>query len=73
MDVRQFMLFEAARTREHLAYLLDQVGSGQLTPPEGERFPFENFAEAMNLALSGQSLGKPVIVFSAHGLCSVTR
>jgi NADPH2:quinone reductase len=61
VDVRQFMLFEAARARAHQDRLLDWVAEGALTPPVGRRFPLERFAEALEFALTGQGLGKTVL------------
>lgn len=61
VDVRQFMLFEAERSKAHLAELLGWVAEGRLTPPVGKRYAFSDFADAMQFALSGQGSGKTVI------------
>lgn len=61
VDVRQFFLFEAPRAETHLAQLLAWVGEGKLTPPIGKVFLFEDFAEAMTFATSGQGVGKTII------------
>ena len=64
VDVRQFMLFEAQRAAIHLADLLAMVGEGRLDVPVGRTFPLQDFAEAMQFALSGQGLGKTIITLS---------
>ena len=61
VDVRQFQLFEADRTTAHLAELLAWVESGSLVPPVGGSFRLDDFASALEFALSGQGLGKTVI------------
>jgi len=61
VDVRQFLLLEPARAAEHLAELVGWVASGQLVPPVGRRFRLEEFAPALEYALTGQGLGKTII------------
>lgn len=61
VDVRQFLLFEAERGAAHLAELLDWVADGRLSPPVGRSFPLEDFAPALEFALTGQGLGKTVV------------
>lgn len=61
VDVRQFMLFEGRKAQAHLAELLGWVGEGRLKPPVGRRFAFDDFAPALEFALSGQGLGKTVL------------
>ncbi len=61
VDVRQFMLFEAARAAQHLTELLGWVAEGRLVPPVGRAFPLEAYAEALEFALTGQGLGKTVL------------
>jgi NADPH2:quinone reductase len=61
VDVRQFLLFEAARAAAHLEQLLAWVAEGRLVPPIGRRFAMDEFAEALQFALSGQGLGKTVL------------
>jgi len=65
VDVRQFQIFEAARGQAHLAELLGWVAQGKLAPVVGRRFAFDDFAEAMTFAISGQGMGKTVIDVSA--------
>ncbi len=61
VDVRQFMLFEAAAARAHLRTLVDWVASRRFTPPVGRVFAWPDFGEALTFALSGQGLGKAVL------------
>jgi len=61
VDVRQFLLFEADRAAAHLTPLLTWVAEGRLAPPVGRRFAFEEFAPALEFALTGQGLGKTVL------------
>ncbi|MDQ0465602.1 NADPH2:quinone reductase [Caulobacter ginsengisoli] len=61
VDVRQFLLFERTRAAEHLAQLMAWVAEGRLAPPVGRTFAFEDYAEALTFALSGQGLGKTVL------------
>lgn len=65
VDVRQFMLFEPARAAAHLAELLGWVAGGRLTPPVGRAFALEDYAAALEYALTGQGLGKTVLTVSA--------
>jgi len=64
VDVRQFLLFEAARAEAHLKALLDWVGEGKLVPPVGRAFPLAEFAAALEYALSGKALGKTILKVS---------
>lgn len=64
VDVRQFLLFEAARAEAHLTELLGWVGEGKLAPPVGRTFPLADFAPALECALSGKSLGKTLLKLS---------
>lgn len=61
VDVRQFLLFEAARAESHLTELLGWVGEGKLAPPVGRTFPLAEFAPALEYALSGKALGKTLL------------
>lgn len=61
VDVRQFFIFEAERAQAHRSRLLGWVADGRLTPPPGERFTLEMFADAMRYALSGAGSGKTII------------
>jgi NADPH2:quinone reductase len=64
VDVRQFMLFEAAKAAAHLTELLGWVGEGKLVPPVGRVFPLDAYAEALEFALTGQGLGKTVLTLA---------
>ncbi len=61
VDVRQFLLFERARAAEHLATLLGWVAEGRLKPPVGRTFALQDYAAALEFALTGQGLGKTVL------------
>jgi len=61
VDVRQFLLFEAAKGTAHLTELLDWVADGRLAPPEGRAFAFEDYAAALEFALTGSGTGKTVL------------
>jgi NADPH2:quinone reductase len=61
VDVRQFMLFEPERAASHLAELLGAVALGRIAPPVGRIFTLEDFAPALEFALTGKGLGKTVL------------
>ena len=61
VDVRQFMLFERKRAGVHLKTLLDWVAEGRLVPPVGRAFALDDYAAALEFALSGQGMGKTVL------------
>lgn len=61
VDVRQFLIHEAGLAAAHLSELLARVHDGSLTPPVGREFAFDDFAPALEYALSGQGLGKTVL------------
>jgi NADPH2:quinone reductase len=44
-----------------MAELLGWVAEGQLNPPTGRVFALEDFAAAMNFAMSGAGTGKTII------------
>ena len=60
VDVRQFQLYEARKGARHLQELLQWVAAGDLAPPIGKRFGFDEFIPALEYALSGTGLGKTV-------------
>jgi len=66
VDVRQFLLFEAERARQHMETLLEWVEDGKLVPTVGREFPLSDFAEAMRFALSGAGTGKTIIHLEAE-------
>ena len=61
VDVRQFLLFEAARARSHLETLTAWAEAGRLAPPVGQVFEWADFGKALTFALSGRGLGKTVL------------
>jgi NADPH2:quinone reductase len=61
VDIRQFLLFEPKRAAEHMATLMAWVGEGRLAPPVGRVFGLDDFAAALEFALTGQGLGKTVL------------
>ena len=62
VDVRQFLLFEGKRSAEHLGALLTWVAEGRLVPPVGRTFALDGHKTALEFALTGQGLGKTVLV-----------
>jgi NADPH2:quinone reductase len=64
VDVRQFQLFEPARTSAHVAELLSRVGNGRLIPAVGRTFALTDFAPALEFALTGQGMGKTVLAIA---------
>jgi NADPH2:quinone reductase len=66
VDVRQFLLFEAKTAATHLAELLGWVADGRLGPPTGRTFAMEDFASALEFALSGSGLGKTLLAVSGN-------
>lgn len=61
VDVRQFLIFEPRKGAEHLETLMGWVAQGSLKPPVGRTFDLEDFAPALEFALTGQGLGKTVV------------
>lgn len=61
VDVRQFMLFERGRAAAHMQTLLGWVADGSLDPPAGRAFGLDDYAGALEFALSGQGMGKTVL------------
>lgn len=61
VDVRQFALFEAKKAEAHVAELLAWVADGRLSPAIGRSFAFDDFAPALEFALSGKGLGKTIL------------
>ncbi len=66
VDVRQFMLFEAATARTHLETLAGWASEGRLSPPVGRTFGWSEFGQSLTFALSGQGLGKMVLRVDAN-------
>jgi NADPH2:quinone reductase len=64
VDVRQFLLFESDRAAEHMRTLIGWVAEGRLSPPVGRVFGLADHAAALEFALTGQGLGKTVLVLS---------
>jgi NADPH2:quinone reductase len=67
VDVRQFMLFEDPKARNHLQTLGNWVAENRLSPPVGLVFEWDDFGAALTFALSGQGMGK--IVLRSRGVC----
>ena len=61
VDVRQFVLFEEKNANAHVVELLSWVADGRLVPAVGRAFPLEEFASALEFALTGKGLGKTVL------------
>lgn len=66
VDVRQFMLLESEKGAAHLAELLSWVADGRLVPPVGRTFALEEFATALEFALTGEGLGKTILDVAAR-------
>ena len=61
VDVRQFLLLEEQKAAAHLRDLLSWVNDGRLIPAVGRIFGLEDFANALEYALSGQGIGKTIL------------
>lgn len=61
VDIRQFPIFEAARAAANLESLLGWLGEGRLQPAVGKVFALDDYAQALDLAMSGTGFGKAVI------------
>ncbi len=61
VDVRQYQLYEAPHARAALDELLGWIAEGRFTPPVGRRFALNDYAQALEFAMSGQGLGKTVL------------
>lgn len=67
VDLRQFQsVHEADAARAMRGLLFDAVARGDLRPPVGARFAFEDFRAAMAQALSRDGLGKTVVEIAAE-------
>jgi NADPH2:quinone reductase len=64
VDIRQFGLFEPDAARENQDQLIGWLADGSLSPVVGQAFPFEHYREALTHAVSGQGLGKAVLLTS---------
>ena len=64
VDSRQHSEFEPESSLAIRRQLFAAVARGDLTPPIGPAFPFEDFRDAMNLAASRDGLGKPIVTVS---------
>jgi NADPH:quinone reductase-like Zn-dependent oxidoreductase len=61
VDVRQFLGFEPERAVEHMDTLMGWVAAGRLKAPVGRSFVLEDFADALEFALTGKGLGKTIV------------
>lgn len=67
VDLRQFQsVHEADAALEMRGLLFEAVTRGDLNPPVGARYAFEDFREAMAQALTRDGLGKTVVEISAE-------
>ncbi|MEE4301284.1 MAG: NADPH:quinone oxidoreductase family protein [Pseudomonadales bacterium] len=67
VDLRQFQsVHEADAALAMRGLLFDAVGRGDLRPPVGARYAFEDFRAAMAQALSRDGLGKTVVEIAAE-------
>lgn len=65
-DIRQFMLFEPELGAANAAQILRWCEEDGLRPPLGTVFELADFRAAMDMAISGQSLGKVIVRISDH-------
>jgi NADPH2:quinone reductase len=61
VDVRQYVLKEPEAARQDVIDLLHWAAERKINPPVGHAFPFEDYAQALEYAFSGQGLGKTVL------------
>jgi NADPH2:quinone reductase len=61
VDIRQFGLFEPEESARNAAAILDLYAKGGIRPKIARRYPFEQFAEAMQAAGSGDVAGRIVL------------
>lgn len=61
VDVRQYMLYELDNVQTDFRDLVSWSEQGLLQPAVGPRFAFEDFRDALKMALSGRVLGKTVL------------
>lgn len=64
VDERQFMQFEPDQAAAHLVQLGDWLASGDIAPPVGRVFDWDDHKAALSFAFGGTGLGKPVLRFS---------
>ena len=62
VDVRQFNLKEPERAETNRQILREWLATGAVSAPVGATFPFENFRDALDHAVSGKGLGKTVLL-----------
>jgi len=62
VDIRQFGLFEPERSKVHQEQLNRWLADGSLSPAVGRVFAFDQYREALAHAMSGQGLGKAVLL-----------
>ena len=62
VDLRQFRIFEPERSQANARQVEAWLNAGELVPPVGRLFPFDEYRQAMAFALSGKNLAKTVLV-----------
>jgi NADPH2:quinone reductase len=62
VDIRQFGSYEPERSETNRTKLFALAAHGILSPAIGHTFPLDRFAEAMEMAATGQSAGRIVLV-----------
>lgn len=62
VDIRQFGIFEAAKSEANRAKIFALAGDGSLKPAIAQRHPFAHWKAAMEAAASGESAGRIVLV-----------
>lgn len=64
VDYRQFAELEPEHAAQRLTQLFSWVSDNELRPPVGRVFPLGEFADCLQFALSGTSLGKTLLQIS---------
>jgi NADPH2:quinone reductase len=62
VDIRQFALFESEKSKANQEQLNRWLADGSLAPAVGRAFAFDQHREALAHAMSGQGLGKAVLL-----------
>ncbi len=60
-DVRQFALLEPVRAATHIATLLEWAKEGRIRPAPGRAFALDDYAAALEFAMSGKGNGKTIL------------
>ena len=64
VDIRQFGIYEPEASARNVETILELYASGGLRPKIARRYPFEEFAQAMQAAASGELAGRIILEVS---------